>query len=239
MLLFPAIDICDGRCVRLLRGDYSKKTVYDQSPVNVARRFISDGAKCLHIVDLNGAKNGVCENFDVIASILALKGAFAQVGGGIRDIDTVGRYIDTGASRVILGTAALEDRAFLERAVGIYKDKIAVGVDSRSGFVATRGWLETANVRTRDFMKDIERIGVSTVIYTDISRDGAMSGIDAQAYREMSESTSIDIIASGGITVLSDIQNLKAANVRGAILGRALYEGAFSLSDALKISEGE
>ncbi len=237
MLLFPAIDIKDGRCVRLLRGDYSRETVYDQSPLNAAKKFISGGAKCLHIVDLNGAKNGNCENFGVISEILSLEGVFKQVGGGIRDIKTIESYIDAGASRVILGTAALENREFLKSAVEKFGDKIAVGVDARNGFVATHGWLETANVKTRDFMKELEEIGVATVIYTDISRDGAMNGIDADAYKALSESTSIDIIASGGVTSLADIQNLKASNVCGAILGRSLYEGAFALSDALKIAE--
>ena len=235
MQLFPAIDLRGGNVVRLTQGDYDKMTVYGEDPCAQARAFLDAGAKNLHVVDLDGAKDGALSNFDAVSAIIAATGMFVEVGGGIRDEARVRAYLEQGAGRVILGTAALRDFAFLQRMVDKYGEKIAVGVDAKDGFVATHGWLETSEVRGVDFCRRLRDTGVKTVIYTDISRDGKMQGTNLELYKELSQIEGLDIVASGGISSLKEIEILKN-EVYGAILGKALYLGAIDLKEALKYS---
>ena len=235
MQIFPAIDLKDKQVVRLTQGDYGKVEVYGQDPAAAARGFAAQGAKYLHVVDLDGAKDGALSNFDAVSAIIAATGMFVEVGGGIRDEARVRAYLEQGAGRVILGTAALRDFAFLQRMVDKYGEKIAVGVDAKDGFVATHGWLETSEVRGVDFCRRLRDTGVKTVIYTDISRDGKMQGTNLELYKELSQIEGLDIVASGGISSLKEIEILKN-EVYGAILGKALYLGAIDLKEALKYS---
>lgn len=239
MIILPAIDIYGGAAVRLLRGDFNKMTVYDSDPVAVARRIKKSGARHIHIVDLEGAKAGKPVNFDIIAKIIADTGLSAEVGGGIRDAETVRAYIEAGAARVILGTAALMAPGFAAEMASLYGDKIAAGADCRDGMIAVRGWLDTAPVNRRDFFTRMRDDGVKTIIYTDISRDGAMSGIDSTAYHTaVTEFPDLQIIASGGVTSINDIIALRNTGVYGAIIGRAYYTGTINLEEAIKIGEG-
>lgn len=233
MILFPAIDIRNGNAVRLLRGDYSAETVYSASPLSVAKEFSAVGAKHLHLVDLDGARDGELANFSTVSDIIAGTGMFVEIGGGIRDESRVNRYLEAGAGRVILGTAALEDPAFLKDMVRKYGRQIAVGVDARDGFVATHGWLRTSTVNSIDFCKNLRDTGVSTVIYTDISKDGAMQGTNLPVYKELCKISGLGVVASGGISSISELRELKDAGVEGAILGRSLYTGAVNLGDAV------
>lgn len=236
MKIFPAIDIKDGQAVRLIQGDYNRQTVYSASPLEVAEKFQKSGAVYLHTVDLDGAKDGNLSNFDTVREIATKTDMFIEIGGGIRDEERIRKYLLNGVSRVILGTAALENPEFLKRAVDKYGDKIAVGVDAKDSLVAVRGWLETSEKNSLDFCRELEAIGVSTVIYTDISRDGAESGTNKEIYKTLSESLSIKIIASGGITFRDEITELKKMGLEGAILGKALYTGALSLEEALALA---
>lgn len=236
MKLFPAIDIYEGKAVRLYKGDYEKKTVYADNPLDIALDFAASGAKYIHVVDLEGAKNGQTPNFEVIKKIARGVDAFIQVGGGIRSLDTVKRYIDAGISRVILGTAALTDEEFLVRALELYGEKIAVGVDIRDGYVAIKGWTEKSNVKAEDFCRRIERMGVRTIICTDISKDGAMRGTNLSLYKSLAEALSMDVIASGGVSSLEDVEALEKMNIYGAIIGKAYYTGAINLKEALEVS---
>ncbi len=239
MLLFPAIDLYGGKAVRLFRGDYRQMTVYDNSPLNVARKFEAAGAKCLHVVDLEGAKEGSVPHLPLISDILTNTSLFVEVGGGIRSDDILKKYMDIGVHRAILGTAAVEDVAFLARSVEKYGDRIAVGIDVRDGFVSIRGWTENSAYTTDQFVQKMEKVGVSTVICTDISKDGAMKGTNIELYRHLSTITKMNITASGGVSSMRDIQELNKLNLYGAILGKALYEGAFALEDALKVVREE
>ena len=239
MLLFPAIDLYGGKAVRLLRGDYRQMTVYDDQPLNVAKKFEDAGAKCLHVVDLEGAKEGSVPHLPLIAEILKKTNLFVEVGGGIRSDDVLAQYMEIGVHRAILGTAAVEDEAFLMRSIEKYGDRIAVGIDVRDGFVSIRGWTENSAFTTDDFVRKMEKAGVSTIICTDISKDGAMKGTNTDLYRHLSEITSMNVTASGGVSTLKDIHDLNALGLYGAILGKALYEGAFDLDEALKIVHGE
>lgn len=239
MLLFPAIDLYGGKAVRLLRGDYRQMTVYDDQPLNVAKKFEDAGAKCLHVVDLEGAKEGSVPHLPLIAEILKKTNLFVEVGGGIRSDDVLAQYMQIGVHRAILGTAAVEDEAFLMRSIEKYGDRIAVGIDVRDGFVSIRGWTENSAFTTDDFVRKMEKAGVSTIICTDISKDGAMKGTNTDLYRHLSEITSMNVTASGGVSTLKDIHDLNALGLYGAILGKALYEGAFDLDEALKIVHGE
>ncbi len=233
MEIYPAIDIRNGRAVRLLRGDYDKMTVYDDDPAAVARSFRESGAGHLHIVDLDGAKDGETSNFDLISRIIAESGMFTEVGGGIRDEDRIRRYLDAGVSRVILGTLAAERPDFAGRMAAKYGEAIAVGVDARDGKVAVRGWLETTELDSMEFCVRMRDLGVKTVIYTDISRDGAMSGTNIEAYERLSATEGLDIIASGGISSLEEIRQLNGL-VRGAILGKSLYDGVLDLAECIR-----
>jgi len=236
MKIFPAIDIIDGNAVRLVQGDYNKKTVYSSSPVEVARGFEKCGAKFLHTVDLDGAKNGSLNNFETVREIAKKTDLFIEIGGGIRDEDRIKKYLDNGVNRVILGTAALENPDFLKRAVEKYKEKIAVGIDAKDGFVAVHGWLEKSEKNAVAFCKEIEKIGVSTVIFTDISRDGAQKGTNIELYKQLNKKLKINIVASGGITFTQEIKELNSIGLYGAILGKALYTGAIDLKEAILLA---
>ncbi len=237
MNILPAIDLLGGCAVRLQKGDYNKVTVYSREPAEVARGFSQKGAKFLHIVDLDGAKSGKTDNYETVRKITESTDLSVEIGGGIRDMDTVKKYVDAGVDRIILGTAALTDPEFLKEAVNTYKDKIAVGVDIKDGMVAIKGWTEVSEMRCKDFCEFLQSIGVKTVICTDISKDGMMSGTNLELYRELNRDFSINIIASGGVSTLDDIKALKEIGVYGAILGKALYTGAIDLSEAVKITE--
>ncbi len=238
MKLFPAIDLYDKKAVRLYKGDYNEMTVYDNNPVNVAKKFEAAGAACIHLVDLEGAKMGETPNLDVIRNIVSETNLFAEVGGGIRSMEVIKAYLDAGVSRVILGTAAVTNEAFLHEALASYGEKIAVGVDLRDGYVAIKGWTENSDLRYDVFLTKLQNLGVSTVICTDISRDGAMKGTNLALYQELSEKfPKINFIASGGVSSLDDVRALRKMNVYGAIIGKAYYTGAIDLGEAVKIVE--
>lgn len=234
MYMYPAIDLFDGKAVRLYKGDYAQMTVYNENPVEVALDFKAAGAKHMHLVDLQGAKTGRPENADTIKSLVKAFGGFVEVGGGIRNMDTVESYLSLGVDRVILGTAAVKDPAFLEEALQKYGERIAVGVDLKDGFVAIHGWTETSELTADMFFERMEKLGVKAVICTDISRDGAMQGTNRQLYKQLSEKYSMDIIASGGVSDLEDVQALKAMAIHGAIVGKAYYTGAIDLKKAVE-----
>lgn len=236
MEIFPAIDLRDGQAVRLFQGDYDQMTVYSKNPVDVAKQFKAKGAKNLHLVDLDGAKDGHLVNFQSIKEIVSNAGLFVEVGGGIRDEERICQYLDLGVGRVILGTIAVKDPEFLEKMVCKYKEKIAVGVDVKDGFVAINGWKKVTEEKGMDFCQHMAKIGVKTVIYTDISRDGGLKGTNLKAYEELSKIKDLDIIASGGISFESEIIALKET-VQGAILGKALYDGLFDLERVIALAE--
>ena len=233
MKIFPAIDLSEGCAVRLLKGDYAQKTVYSDDPVSVAKGFRDAGGEILHLVDLDGAKAGYAAAAEIVAKIAAESGMFVEIGGGIRNAETVKQYLDAGVGRVILGTAALRDRAFLEEMIRLYGEKIAVGVDIKNGNVAVQGWTEDDGVKYTDFLDYLEKIGVATVICTDVSKDGAMQGTNRELYRELAEKYSFKVVASGGVSTLEDIKALAKMDIYGAIVGRALYNGAIDLKEAI------
>ena len=234
MQIFPAIDLKDKQVVRLTQGDYGKVEVYGQDPAAAARGFAAQGAKYLHVVDLDGAKDGALSNFGAVSAIIAATGMFVEVGGGIRDEARVRAYLEQGAGRVILGTAALRDFAFLQRMVDKYGEKIAVGVDAKDGFVATDGWLNVSRTQGVDFCRRVYEAGVRNVIYTDIARDGAMQGTNLAVYETLArEVPGLGVTASGGISSLSEIRALAAMGTKAAIVGKAVYTGALALPDVL------
>lgn len=239
MKIFPAIDLFGGQAVRLYKGDYDQMTVYDPEPLNTVRKFEAAGASNLHLVDLEGAKTGQTTNLPTIEKLAKSTGLFIEVGGGIRNMDTVRRYLDAGASRVILGTAAVTDPDLTAQAVAQYGEKIAVGADLKDGKVAIKGWLETSQDTWEVFFEKMQALGVKTIICTDISKDGAMQGTNRALYKELTQRFSMDIIASGGVSSLEDIRALKAAGVHGAIIGKAYYTGAIDLAQAIRLGEGE
>ncbi|MBO5939440.1 MAG: 1-(5-phosphoribosyl)-5-[(5-phosphoribosylamino)methylideneamino]imidazole-4-carboxamide isomerase [Clostridia bacterium] len=233
MNIIPAIDLIGGKAVRLVKGDYNQVTVYSDSPVDVAKSFEAQGAKLLHVVDLDGAKEGSTANFETIAQIVKQTSLSVEVGGGIRNIDTIKKYVEIGVDRVIIGTAAVTDPAFLEEAVKTYGEHVTVGVDIKDGMVAIKGWLEVSALSCFDFCQKMQELGVKTIICTDISKDGMMSGTNRDLYRELSERFSLNIIASGGVSSMDDISALTAMKLYGAIVGKAIYIGAVNLSDAI------
>lgn len=237
MIILPAIDIIKGNAVRLYRGDYGKRTVYGDNPAGIALEFKNKGAQYAHIVDLDGAKSGGTENFSVICDIIKTAGLFCEVGGGIRDMATVEKYVLAGVGRIILGTAAVKDPDFLKNAISAYGEKIAVGADFKDGFVAISGWTQKTEISALDFIKRMEDTGVKTVICTDISRDGAMRGTNVALYRELSGKTGMNIIASGGVSSLGDVSALKETGVFGAIIGKAYYTGAIDLKEAIEVAK--
>lgn len=238
MKLFPAIDLRGGRAVRLFQGDYDKMTVYSDAPESVALEFKRAGARNLHLVDLDGAKEGDTPNFEVISRIVKESGLFVEVGGGVRSMETVSRYLETGVARVIIGTAAVTEPAFLRDALSKYGERIAVGVDIKGEAVATHGWTQTSGKNCFEFCAELEKLGVKTVICTDISRDGAMRGPNTELYRRLADSFAMEIIASGGVSAARDLASLSETGVAGAILGKALYTGAINLKDAIGMIEG-
>ncbi len=235
MIVFPAIDILGGQAVRLYQGDYQQKTVYEDDPLRAAQRFEMDGATHLHLVDLDGAKEGTTRNFDVIARVVRESGLFVQLGGGIRDMNSAQKYLDCGVGRIILGTAAVEDPGFLKEAVKAFKDKLAVGVDIRDGQVATKGWTETSTLGMDDLLESLSDLGVTTLIATDISRDGAMRGTNLSLYAQITRQWGFQVIASGGVTTLKDVEALNDLDLYGVIIGRALYTGDIALTAALEV----
>ena len=237
MNIFPAIDLYEHKAVRLFKGDYAEMTVYSDNPVEIARDFEAKGAKYIHIVDLEGAKNGDTPNFEVVKEIAQNTGLFCEIGGGIRSLDTVEKYLNAGLDRVILGTAAVNDEEFLRTAVNKYGDKIAVGVDIKDGFVAVKGWTEKSEYSCFNFCEKMREIGVKTLICTDISRDGAMRGTNRQLYKELSEKFDMSITASGGVSSIEDIKALRSLNLYGAIIGKAYYIGAIDLKEALEAAK--
>lgn len=234
MVIYPAIDLYEGNAVRLFKGDYAQMTVYSKNPAAVALDFRAAGAKRIHLVDLAGAKSGKPENLSTIAAIIAVFSGFVEVGGGIRDMDTVDKYISIGVDRVILGTAAVKDPDFLKAALQKYGDKIAVGVDIKDGYVAIKGWTEKSDLTADAFMEQMTALGVATVICTDISRDGAMQGTNRELYKELSAKYPIDLIASGGVSDMDDLRALNAMGIHGAIVGKAYYIGAINLKQAVE-----
>ncbi|KHD84760.1 1-(5-phosphoribosyl)-5-[(5-phosphoribosylamino)methylideneamino]imidazole-4-carboxamide isomerase [Heyndrickxia ginsengihumi] len=234
MIIIPAIDLIDGKCVRLYQGDFEKTTKVANDPVEQLHRFSQDGAKIVHVVDLDGARYGSPKQFDLIQTLCKQAIVPIEVGGGIRNIESVEKYVEMGVSRIVLGTAAIENPEFLKEAVEKFPDQIVVGIDARNGKVATNGWLSTTEMNDVDFAKEIEQLGVKRIIYTDISRDGTMTGPNIDALQKLMDATSIEIIASGGITSEADIKKLSDINIKEAIVGKAIYEGKISLKGVLQ-----
>lgn len=235
MILFPAIDLFEGKAVRLTRGDYNQMTVYNPDPVDQARRFLDEGAQALHVVDLEGARDGTTPNFPVVARIIRETNLPVQVGGGVRSFEVIEKYLDAGARRVILGTAALTNPVFLQEAAARYGEKTAVGADILDGRVAIRGWTEVTETRAFDFMRELVSAGVRTVICTDISKDGLLGGANIALYRDLAASLPLQIIASGGVAGLHDIAALAGLGLYGVVLGKALYTGGIRLREALEL----
>ena len=235
MLIFPAIDLYEKKAVRLFKGDYENMTVYSENPIEIAQDFVNSGATHIHVVDLEGAKDGTTPNISVVRQIAAETDLFIEIGGGIRDMDTVDAYLSSGVSRVILGTAAVNDREFLTAAVKKYGNKIAVGADVKDGYIAIKGWLESSALTLDDFLQEMEKIGVKYIICTDISKDGAMRGTNLELYSRLSQKYSMNITASGGVSTLDDVKKLSEMNLYGAIIGKAYYIGAIDLKDALEV----
>lgn len=236
MKIFPAIDLYQAKVVRLYKGDYDNMTVYSLDPVNVAKTFVNEGARYIHVVDLEGAKSGDTPNLDVIAKIVSESGAFVEVGGGIRSMQVLSRYLDIGVGRVILGTSAVTDREFLVEALSLYGDKVAVGVDIKDGYVAIKGWTEKSGLDAREFLRELDDMGVNTVICTDISKDGAMLGANHELYRQLSRDLKLNLIASGGVSTIEDVERLASLGIYGAIVGKAYYTGAIDLRRAIEVA---
>lgn len=237
MIIFPAIDLFEGKAVRLYKGEYADMTVYSENPPQIAKDFINEGATHIHIVDLEGAKDGTTPNLSIVEKIAKETGLFVEVGGGIRSLQVLDAYIGAGVSRAILGTAAVTDEQFLVAALKKHGDKIAVGADVKDGYVAIKGWTECTSYTLDAFLEKMSKLGVKTVICTDISRDGAMAGTNLEMYKSLTSKYSIDIIASGGVSSLSDVRALCDMGMYGAIIGKAYYTGAIKLSDAIRISK--
>ncbi|MEC0241396.1 1-(5-phosphoribosyl)-5-[(5-phosphoribosylamino)methylideneamino]imidazole-4-carboxamide isomerase [Paenibacillus dokdonensis] len=236
-IIYPAIDIRGGKCVRLIQGDYNQETVYNDSPLAAAKAWEDQGGSYIHLVDLDGAKAGHPVNDEVIGAIASGVNVPVQVGGGLRTVDDVKRLLSLGVSRVIIGTAAIEDRAFTEEVLGTYGDKVAIGIDARNGFVATRGWLETSEVKAEELAKELASKGAETFIFTDISRDGMMQGPNVDAIVALAKSSGRTVIASGGVSVMDDLVRLnqyRQEGVGGAIVGKALYTASIDLVEAVR-----
>lgn len=234
MILLPAIDLYEKKAVRLYKGDYAQMTVYSEKPLAVAGDFVSAGAEWIHLVDLEGARGGDTPNLEIVSEIVSETGLRAEIGGGIRRMETAQRYLDAGVRRVILGTAAVTDEGFLREALAAFGAAVAVGADVKDGYIAIRGWREQSAQTLEAFLSRMEELGVRTVICTDISRDGAMRGTNRALYRALSARFSMDLIASGGVSSLEDIRELREQGLYGAILGKAYYTGAVDLREALE-----
>lgn len=237
MIIFPAIDLYEGKAVRLLRGDYARMTVYSEHPEEIGRQFASEGASHVHLVDLEGARDGTTPNLKTVLRLKEKTGLFCEIGGGIRSMETVRTYLDSGLDRVILGTAAVRDPDFLGEALAAYGEKIAVGVDIRDGKVSVQGWTEDSGLSFLEFCRQMAEKGVKTLICTDISRDGAMRGTNLELYSRLSREVGVRITASGGVSSLEDIRALRKMDLYGAIIGKAWYTGAISLREAIREAE--
>lgn len=236
MLIYPAIDLYDGKAVRLYKGDYQNMTVYSENPIEIARDFENAGATCIHMVDLEGARDGTTPNLHIVRQVAQETNLFVEIGGGIRSMETVDAYFSAGVDRIILGTAAVNDPEFLHRAVAKYGEKIAVGADVKDGYIAIKGWLEQSALTLDAFLEQMEAIGIRNVICTDISRDGAMRGTNLELYRELSRKYKMDITASGGVSTLEDVRQLRRMDLYGAIIGKAYYTGAIDLKEAIEVA---
>lgn len=239
MKIFPAIDLYAKKAVRLYKGNYADMTVYSEHPEEIALDFKKCGAEYIHVVDLEGAKDGTTPNIDVVEKIVKESGLLVEIGGGIRTMEVLDRYFACGVFRAILGTAAVTDEEFLREAVKKYGDKIAVGADIKDGYVAIKGWVEKSEYTLRDFFSKMQGLGVSTIICTDISKDGAMRGTNLEMYKTLSEEYSVNIVASGGVSTLSDVEELSKMNIYGAIIGKAYYTGAINLSCAIRLVKND
>ena len=237
MNIFPAIDLYEKKAVRLYKGNYDEMTVYSENPIEIARDFEKCGARFIHMVDLEGAKSGETPNIDVVSRVARETDLFVEIGGGIRDLEVAERYFNAGVDRVILGTAAVTDEAFLLSAVEKYGERIAVGADVKDGKIAIKGWLESSRYTLDEFLARMQSIGVKNVICTDISRDGAMRGTNLALYKELSEKYSMQIVASGGVSTLDDVKELRKMELYGAIIGKAYYTGAINLSEAIEVAK--
>ena len=237
MLIFPAIDLYGGKAVRLYKGDYQNMTVYSDDPLSVARDFVSAGATCIHMVDLEGARDGTTPNLNIVRQIAQETPLFTEIGGGIRTMETVRAYLEAGVDRFILGTAAVTNPDFLKEALAEYGERVAVGVDIKDGRVAIKGWLETAEDDALTFCEKMQALGVRTIISTDISKDGAMMGANHELYRTLAERFDLQIVASGGVSSIEDVKRLRALDLYGAIIGKAYYTGAIDLVEAIEVSK--
>ena len=235
MNIFPAIDLFNHKAVRLFKGDYNQMTIYSENPSEIALDFKNQGAKFIHIVDIEGAKSGETPDLDTVKKIIDESGLFAEIGGGIRSMEVIDKYISIGAGRVILGTAAVSDEEFLKEAVKKYGDKIAVGIDIKDGYVAIKGWTEKSAYDCFSFCEKMQNIGVKTIICTDISKDGAMQGTNHELYKELSEKFDMQLIASGGVSSIDDVKKLSELGIYGAIIGKAYYTGAIKIKDAIEV----
>lgn len=234
MQLWPAIDIRGGKCVRLIQGDYGRERVYGEDPADMAARWVSDGARRLHLVDLDGARDGGTRNRDAIARILKQVRVECQLGGGIRERDTIASYVDLGVSRLVVGTKALKEPEWFEAMCAEFPGRLVVGIDARGGRVATDGWLETSDVAAVDLAARFAQLPIGGIVYTDIARDGMLSGPNVEALSAMISAVSVPVIASGGVTTVSDVAEVARLGAAGAIVGRSLYEGKLTLVEALQ-----
>jgi len=237
VIIFPAIDLYDKKAVRLLKGDYNQMTVYSENPCEIAKDFEENGATHIHIVDLEGAKTGGTPNIETVKEIVSRTSLFCEIGGGIRSMETVDKYIGAGIKRVILGTAAVENEDFVKECTDKYGDKIAVGVDIKDGYVAIKGWVEKSRFECFEFCEKMQNLGVKTLICTDISKDGAMMGTNHDLYRRLSEKFDIQIVASGGVSSMEDVKKLRELDIYGAIIGKAYYTGAISIKEAIEVAK--
>ena len=237
MNIFPAIDLYEKKAVRLYKGNYDEMTVYSENPIEIALDFERCGAKFIHMVDLEGAKTGETPNIDVVKQVADETDLFIEIGGGIRDLEVAERYLNAGVDRVILGTAAVTDESFLIAAIKKHGERIAVGADVKDGRIAIKGWLESSQYTLDEFLSRMQSIGVKTVICTDISRDGAMRGTNLALYKELSEKYSMQIVASGGVSTMDDIRQLRRMELYGAIIGKAYYTGAIDLREAIEVAK--
>jgi len=233
MQIWPAIDLRGGKCVRLRQGDYSRETVYGDDPAEVARRWVAEGATCLHLVDLDGARDGAIVNLKAIEAIVSAARVPCELGGGVRDKASIERLIDAGLSRLVIGTRALKEPDWFRAVARRFPRQLALGIDAKQGLVATDGWLETSTQPAIDLAQQFAAEPIAAIIYTDIARDGMLAGPNLPAMKEMNDAVDIDVIASGGVTNVDDVRNLAAIGMAGCIIGRALYEGTLSLADAL------
>lgn len=237
MEIFPAIDLYDNKAVRLFKGDYAQMTVYSNDPVSVAQDFENKGARYIHMVDLAGAKEGKPVHLSIVKAVAEKTKLFIEIGGGIRSMGSVDAYINAGANRVIIGTSAVENQAFLMEALAKYGDKIAVGADVKDGKIAVKGWIEKSEYGLDEFLQKMQELGVKTVICTDVSKDGAMKGANVELYKHISDNFSLQVIASGGVSSIENIKEIKNSGAYGAIVGKAYYIGAIDLAQAIEVAK--